>query len=63
MTPPDQRWIYYYRVMGCKAISPYDKECICWHAEGSGPFDNTRHDDPHPFLVWRKSLEAPEVKP
>ena len=54
MRPPDQRWFYYYRVTGCKAISPYDKGCICWHAEGSGPFANSRHGDQNSFLEWYK---------
>ena len=60
MTNPDQQWIYYYRVSECKAISPHDEDCICWHAEGTGLFANSRHDDTNCFLEWHKLSEAPE---
>ncbi len=32
---------YYYPVNGCQAISAYDKDCICWHNEGTGPLQHS----------------------
>jgi hypothetical protein len=28
---------YYFQVSACKAVSHLDKDCICWHDEGTGP--------------------------
>jgi len=49
------RFQYYYRVTECKAKTAEDSECICWHDEGSGPFDNARNDDVDKFLDWRQT--------
>lgn len=51
----DQHWSYYFKVMGCKAKTAQDGDCICWHTEGTGPFDMVRHDDADQFLEWRES--------
>ena len=53
------RWRYYYRVNECKAKDANAADCVCWHDEGGGPFDNARHDDAYPILEWR---EAPNAK-
>lgn len=50
MESPDHQ--YYFRVSECKAKSATDPDCICWHDEGTGPFDNERHDR-NDFLEWR----------
>jgi hypothetical protein len=52
------RWEYYYRVTECKAKQATDSDCICWHQECEGPFDNARHDEPEPFLEWRETPNA-----
>lgn len=44
---------YYYRSDGCKAVDAEAPDCTCWHAEGSGPWPNERHDSETPFLNWR----------
>lgn len=44
---------YYYKRNECPAKEATDSNCICWHDEGTGPYDNTRHDDEAQFLEWR----------
>lgn len=44
---------YYYRTSGCPAQSGYDSDCVCWHSEGDGPFENERHDDETKTVSWR----------
>lgn len=44
---------YYYRASECKAKDAYDTDCICWHDEGTGPFEFERPDDPNTFVEWR----------
>lgn len=51
----DPHWSYYFRVTECKAKTSRDGDCICWHTEGTGPFDMVRHDDADQFLEWRES--------
>lgn len=54
----DPHWSYYFRVTECKAKTSRDGDCICWHTEGTGPFDMVRHDDADQFLEWRESPSA-----
>lgn len=54
----DPHWSYYFRVTECKAKTSRDGDCICWHTEGTGPFDMVRHDDADQFLEWRESTSA-----
>lgn len=49
---PD-KWEYYYRDSDCPAADSGDPDCICWHDEGRGPYNNARHHDEDTFLVWR----------
>lgn len=51
----DPRWSYYFKVTQCKANTAQDADCICWHTEGTGPFDMVRHDDADQFLEWKES--------
>lgn len=44
---------YYYKQDGCKADSATDKDCICWHDEGTGPYEDERHDAEVPLVDWR----------
>lgn len=45
---------YYYRKPGCPAQDGFDADCICWHDEGGGPFENERHDDEIQTVAWRE---------
>lgn len=49
---------YYFRRDECPAKNASDSDCICWHDEGTGIYDNARHDDP-PFLEWRPMPDPP----
>lgn len=40
---------YYYKVAGCRAISPESLDCICWHDEGTGPLADGNPEPEH----WR----------
>lgn len=44
---------YYYKSDECPAETAYDKDCICWHDEGTGPFPDERPDDPDTLKEWR----------
>lgn len=44
---------YYYHSDGCKAVNAEAPDCTCWHAEGSGPRPNERHDSETPIVNWR----------
>ena len=44
---------YYYKVDGCPAKQAGDGDCICWHAEGTGPHKNERHNSEVPYVKWR----------
>ena len=46
---------YYFKRIGCQAAEASSSDCICWHDEGTGPYDNKRHDDDdeYKFLTWR----------
>jgi hypothetical protein len=44
---------YYYKTNNCKAKTAQDKNCVCWHDEGTGPYKDQRHDDETPLVDWR----------
>jgi hypothetical protein len=44
---------YYYKQDGCKAKTSRDKDCICWHDEGFGPYKDEMHDSVTPMVEWR----------
>ena len=44
---------YYYRTSECRASDADDKMCICWHEEGTGPFENERHNSEVQIVCWR----------
>lgn len=44
---------YYYKVHGCSAESTTDKECKCWHEEGTGVFPNERYEHEDTRVKWR----------
>lgn len=54
---PD-KWEYYYRDSDCPAADSGDPDCVCWHDEGRGPYNNARHHDEDTFLEWRR-VNAP----
>lgn len=47
------KWQYYYRSIECTAADSSDPNCVCWHDEGRGPYNNASHDDEDTFLTWR----------
>lgn len=48
-------WQYFYRTHGCPADSANEKECICWHDEGTGNFPTAKHNMNSKFpSEWRK---------
>ena len=44
---------YYYKNNKCKAKSSDDKDCICWHREGTGVMADQKHTDDVPLVAWR----------
>lgn len=51
--PEPVAWEYYYKTKGCSAKNAHDPDCICWHKEGTGPYDNERHDSTSSPVIWR----------
>ena len=48
-----KRWAYFYQQNHCQAYKADDPACICWHAEGDGPYPNAKHDEKDSTLNWR----------
>jgi hypothetical protein len=44
---------YYWKNDNCIAKNGYDKECICWNDEGTGPMPNEMHDSSKSLVQWR----------
>lgn len=44
---------YYYKVIGCQAAEAHNRDCICWHDEGTGPYKDEKHDADVPLVEWR----------
>jgi hypothetical protein len=51
---------YYYQVSACKAASHRDKDCICWHDEGTGPLADETESSPRYACHWRDKPIQPE---
>lgn len=66
-------YYYYSKKNDCKASGPDDKDCICWHKEGTGPNSHvqrngdliTSYSQRHGFstikLTWKKKLNMVKV--
>lgn len=52
---------YYWKQDGCNASAAGDKDCICWHDEGTGPRKDERHDAEVPLVEWRITPANVEV--
>jgi hypothetical protein len=50
---------YYFRADACKAKVPTDTDCICWHAEGTGPMANY----PAGIGTWRNASPQQSLAP
>jgi hypothetical protein len=50
---------YYFRADACKAKVPTDTDCICWHAEGTGPMANY----PAGIGTWRNAAPQQSLAP
>lgn len=46
---------YYHKVNDCRVVISSDPHCVCWHAEGTGPFPEAlpEHSLNQLRLVWR----------
>jgi hypothetical protein len=49
---------YYWHANECRANQPTDRDCICWHPEGTGPYKEVLFiNDNH--LTWRDAPKQP----
>ena len=45
---------YYNSHVECESKTAFHKDCKCWHDEGTGPYENLKHDGVEgDFLAWR----------
>ena len=55
-------WQYYYGVNKCPARSSADRNCICWHDEGTGPMPGARHGNHNEIeLRWREKPSLGQI--
>lgn len=47
-------WQYYYKNSACRADTPFESTCICWHDEGTGPLPNEHRKLSRNTIQWRK---------